>query len=221
MTGSSVDSREGTPNVRRLRVSISAGDELNRAGLIALLSRSTHLAVRPDQDDVAPDVMVVAPVRRPQEPRGSLSARTPRSPVPIILVADEVSTSDLIDAVCHGVRAVLPRAMVNPEVLDRCVTAVASGAAIMSPDLIGDLLRYIVRLHGAGGRIAAVDAARLTKRDIEVLQLLAEGLNTADIAAALRYSSRTVKNVIHQIMQRLDVRNRPHAVAYAVRTGLI
>ena len=145
----------------------------------------------------------------------------PRVSVPIVLVADEVSATDLIDAVCRRVRAVVPRAKVSAEALERCVAAVDSGAAIMPPDLFGVLPRHIVRRYDAGYRAAALNARGLAERDIEVLRLLAEGANTADIAAELSCSSRTVKNVVHTIMQRLNVRNRPHAVAFAVRAGLI
>ena len=61
----------------------------------------------------------------------------------------------------------------------------------------------------------------LTEREIEVLRLVAEGLDTAEIADKLAYSERTIKNVIHDITSRLCLRNRTHAVAWAVREGLI
>jgi DNA-binding NarL/FixJ family response regulator len=58
-------------------------------------------------------------------------------------------------------------------------------------------------------------------RELDVLRLLSEGWDTAEIAEKLAYSERTVKNVIHDITTRLQLRNRSHAVAYAVRQGLI
>ena len=61
----------------------------------------------------------------------------------------------------------------------------------------------------------------LHPREVEVLRLVAEGHDTVEIARKLNYSERTVKNVIHQITQRLGLRNRPHAVAYAIRRGLL
>jgi len=50
---------------------------------------------------------------------------------------------------------------------------------------------------------------------------VADGLDTAEVANQLFYSERTVKNVIHDVTTRLNLRNRTHAVAYAVRQGLI
>ena len=61
----------------------------------------------------------------------------------------------------------------------------------------------------------------LTDRDLEVLRLLAEGCDTAEIARRLAYSEPTIKNVIQRLFERLQVRNRPHAVAVALRAGVI
>jgi DNA-binding NarL/FixJ family response regulator len=61
----------------------------------------------------------------------------------------------------------------------------------------------------------------LVGRDLEVLRLLAEGRSTAGIADDLAYSESTIKNVIHDIVCQLGARNRAHAVAMAIRAGLI
>ena len=61
----------------------------------------------------------------------------------------------------------------------------------------------------------------LTARETDVLRLIADGCDTAEVARALCWSERTVKNVVHDITTRLHLRNRAHAVAYAVRQGLI
>jgi DNA-binding NarL/FixJ family response regulator len=54
-----------------------------------------------------------------------------------------------------------------------------------------------------------------------VLRLLADGCDTAEVGRRLFYSERTVKNIIHDVTSRLELRNRVHAVAYAIREGLI
>jgi DNA-binding NarL/FixJ family response regulator len=56
---------------------------------------------------------------------------------------------------------------------------------------------------------------------VRVLKLVAEGLDTSEIADSLSYSERTIKNVLHEVTTRLQLRNRSHAVAYALRNGLI
>ena len=61
----------------------------------------------------------------------------------------------------------------------------------------------------------------LTEREAAVLRLLADGYDTAEVGRRLFYSERTVKNIIHDVTSRLELRNRAHAVAYAIREGLI
>ncbi len=64
-------------------------------------------------------------------------------------------------------------------------------------------------------------SARLTSREIEVLRLLADGATTRTIAQQLSYSERTVKNVVHDLLDKLECRTRAHAVAEAARRGVI
>jgi DNA-binding NarL/FixJ family response regulator len=61
----------------------------------------------------------------------------------------------------------------------------------------------------------------LTQRELTVLRLLADGYSTREIARRLSYSERTIKNSIHDMVTRFKLRNRAHAVAFAVRQGLI
>jgi DNA-binding CsgD family transcriptional regulator len=58
-------------------------------------------------------------------------------------------------------------------------------------------------------------------RELRVLRLLSEGCDTREIAHRLCYSERTVKNVIQDVTRRFGLRNRSHAVAFALRQGLI
>ncbi|WP_390624121.1 response regulator transcription factor [Fodinicola feengrottensis] len=61
----------------------------------------------------------------------------------------------------------------------------------------------------------------LAEREVQVLRLVADGFDTEEIAQKLSYSQRTVKNVLHDVTSRLHLRNRSHAVAYALKHGLI
>ena len=63
--------------------------------------------------------------------------------------------------------------------------------------------------------------AGLYNREVEVLRLLAEGMDTLEIARRLSYSERTVRNIIHGLLTRMKLRNRAHAVAYALRNGVM
>lgn len=61
----------------------------------------------------------------------------------------------------------------------------------------------------------------LSARDVKVLRLLSDGCSTADIADDLAYSESTIKNIIHDLVRQLGARNRAHAVAMAIRAGVI
>jgi DNA-binding CsgD family transcriptional regulator len=63
--------------------------------------------------------------------------------------------------------------------------------------------------------------AGFTDRETEVLRLLAAGLSTSEIARQLSYSQRTIKSIVHDVTNRFQLRNRSHAVAFAMREGLI
>jgi DNA-binding NarL/FixJ family response regulator len=64
-------------------------------------------------------------------------------------------------------------------------------------------------------------AVGLSQREVTVLRMIADGLATSEIAAELNYSERTIKNVLHNLTTRLQLRTRAQAVAYAMREGLI
>jgi DNA-binding CsgD family transcriptional regulator len=66
-----------------------------------------------------------------------------------------------------------------------------------------------------------LNSAGLSPREVDVLRLMAEGLDTVEIAVELCYSERTVKNIIYGVTTRLNLRNRSHAVAYAMRAGML
>jgi DNA-binding NarL/FixJ family response regulator len=83
------------------------------------------------------------------------------------------------------------------------------------------LAQLLVTPPAGAGRQPAASAPTLTARQTAVLGLMAEGDNNAVIARTLRCSEHTVKNVIYELMSRLQARNRAHAVAHAVRHGLI
>jgi DNA-binding NarL/FixJ family response regulator len=129
--------------------------------------------------------------------------------------------SDVVAAVSAGAVGYLCKDTLTPEGLAAAVRAAHSGAGVMTPELLGTLLRSIHRTAEEVLAPRGLSLARLTAREEQVLRLLADGHPIREVAETLRYSERTIKSVIHDVVTKLNVRTRSQAVAQAVREGLI
>jgi DNA-binding NarL/FixJ family response regulator len=98
---------------------------------------------------------------------------------------------------------------------------VARGDGTVPPDLLGRLLAQVGRVQRQVLSPRGFALTGLSRREADILRLIADGLDTAEIATTLAYSERTVKNVLHDVTSRLQLRNRSHAVAYALKQGMI
>ncbi|MGW3985388.1 response regulator transcription factor [Streptomyces mirabilis] len=121
----------------------------------------------------------------------------------------------------HGVRAVLWRAETSSAVLLQAVLAVTTGHAWLPPLLQGQLLEQIEYIQRAVLHPRGLNASGLTSREIDVLRLISEGLDLSEIALKMSYSERTIKKTLSASLNRLGLRNRVHAVSYAIRAGII
>lgn len=203
--------------MRKVRAALSAPDALSSAGLMKLLEGAPAVEVLPDDRMPEADVVVLATDRVSPLVVSTLRAAAGDIGVPVVLVAREVSATELFVAVRHNVVAVVPWAQASDERLASAVRTAAHGGAVMPPSLVPLLLKRLRELLEPTSTIAAA----FTQREVDVLRLLAEGLDTAEVAATLCYSERTVKKILYDVISRLKLRNRVHAVAYALRTGII
>jgi len=139
----------------------------------------------------------------------------------IVLVASNIDEAALVAAAEVGVGGLLRRGEATGDALVRTITRVARGEGEVPPDLLGRLLQQVGRLQRQVLSPRGLSFTGLTPREADVLRLGAEAHDTAEIAEQMCYSERTVKNVLHDLTTRLQLRNRTHAVAYAMREGLI
>ncbi|WP_412750248.1 LuxR C-terminal-related transcriptional regulator [Krasilnikovia sp. M28-CT-15] len=123
----------------------------------------------------------------------------------------EQSVRELVDA---GVGAVLPHRTLTPDTLIATVRAVVAGTVALPGDMLARLLLHVTQTSHLG-------PAGLNARERSVLRLLADGLDTRGIAEDLCFSERTVKNVVHDVLTKLNCRTRAQAVAVATREGVI
>ncbi|WP_025355708.1 helix-turn-helix transcriptional regulator [Kutzneria albida] len=199
----------------RLRVAAHATDPVMHTGLVGYLRSSQGVVVVAGRPRSAVQVAVFAVERVAVPTLELLRGLAAEGSVPTVLVtnrAAEVTASAL--AAC-GVVAVLPMSAVLSPRLHETVLAAGREA------LPGDLRAEVETLHREVLPPDVLNAASLGEREIAVLRLLSEGRDTGEIASQLGCSERTVKNTLFAAAKRLGAHNRVHAVAHALRAGII
>ncbi len=139
----------------------------------------------------------------------------------LVLVADPPQPGDLWAAIESGLIVFVPRKEASTERLRRAISDAHQGRGHLPPEQLGQMLQGLARLHREVLVPNDLTPTGLSSREVTVLRLLADGQDTAEIAAEMAYSERTVKNILHKLTSRLGLRNRTHAVSYALRHGLI
>lgn len=207
------DSQPGWAQQRRrdVRVSVRTTDPLDTVGLLGELRDQPGIELVGDSAE--PDVVIVV---AETGLRDLLTAHTR-----LILVASQPRQADLWTAVQYGLCVLLPRSEATPTRLLRAISDACHGRGELPPDQLGWLLRELSRLHRDVLAPRDIALSTVSTREAEMLRLLADGLDTADIAAKLSYSERSVKNFLQEMFTRLGLRGRTHAVAYAIQHGLI
>ncbi|WP_410592711.1 response regulator transcription factor [Amycolatopsis sp. lyj-23] len=139
----------------------------------------------------------------------------------VLLVPAEIDDPALIACIGAGAGGVVPRAEATPERLVAAVTQVAGSGGVLSPRMVGRLFDQVARLQNQVLAPRGVGPTGLSDRETEVLRLVAQGFEVKEIAEKLAYSERTIKRVTHDVLNRFQLRNRAHAIAFALEGGLI
>lgn len=204
----------------RIPVFVYSEDPIYEAGLTSELRNRPELVLT-CETHLGPDaVAVVASDEMDTATTRAVRALLSNTCTRVVVVLGRLDDATVIEAVGAGACGLLRRAEATPERLVEAVRAARRGDGTLPPDLLGRLLQQVGRIQREGGT-PSVRLRPLAPREVEVLRLLAEGFDTGEVARKLAYSERTVKNVLHAVTTRLQLRNRTHAVAYALREGLI
>jgi DNA-binding NarL/FixJ family response regulator len=174
---------------------------------------AVELAERLRPDVVLMDVSM--PVLDGVEATRLLRQRAPE--VPVVILTMHADQEVLVRAVRAGATGYLVKDCSTTEVV-RTVRQAAAGETTLSPDLATAML---VEAHLVTDDEPAPTEAVISKREEEVLQLIAEGSSTTEVASQLFISVKTVKNHLASVYQKLDSRDRTQAVLRAVRMGII
>lgn len=205
----------------RIPVLITAEDPISRLGMASQLRELPQIRLLSASDPEEPAVIVVV-VNAVTDSEISLLRRYRRNTrARLILVPMEIDDNGVSAAVGCGVVGVVRRNEASAERLTKAIAAAVRGEGSVPPDLLGRLLEQMGRLQREVLDPRGLTMQGLSTREIDVLKLVADGWETREIASKLSYSERTVKNVLHALTTRLRLRNRAHAVAYALRHDLI
>lgn len=169
-----------------------------------------------------PDV-VLLDVRMPKgsgiEACVAIKEVVPSARIIMLTISDE--EADLYEAIKAGATGYLLKEISIDEVAS-AVRAVYDGQSLISPAMASKLLtEFALMAKRSNERSQQVPTPRLTERELEVLKLVARGLNNRDIARELFISENTVKNHIRNILEKLQLHSRMEAVVYAVREKLL
>ena len=185
-------------------------------------------------EELLPDVVLMdvsMPVLDGVEATKLIHARVPQ--VQVVMLTMHADKEVLLRAVRAGAAGYLVKDCTTEEVV-RTVRMAASGDTALSAEVAASMLQEVYRMEAPTPqeRADAVVGARdpipppreqqiISKREEEVLQLIADGASTTEVAAQLYISIKTVKNHLASVYEKLDSRDRTQAVLRAVRMGII
>jgi DNA-binding NarL/FixJ family response regulator len=219
-----LDTQEPSP-----RVLLVDDHDLFRTGLRNLLEEQGVLVVGEADTgtealkqvrEVAPDVVVMdlnMPGISGVEATRQISMIAPLTRVLVLTISDQ--DGDVMDAIYAGACGYLLKDASIQELMQG-IRAASIGESLVSPTIAAKVLQR-VRASSSSQREAETIQSELSDREIEVLKLIANGKDNAQIAGELHISPKTVKNHISNILMKLQIDNRIQAAVYAVRSGIV
>ncbi len=220
---------EGAKGLDELRVLLVDDHDLFRTGLRNLLEQEGVNVVGEAENgeaairlasDLAPDVVIMdlnMPGAGGVETTRRLSSLAPLSRVVVLTISAD--DDDVMNAVMAGACGYLLKDSSIQELIAG-IRAASEGESLISPQIAAKVLQ---RLRAQSKDIDAAETIRaeLSDRELQVLKLIANGKDNAQIASELFISPKTVKNHISNILMKLQIENRIQAAVYAVRSGIV
>ena len=226
--------RAGLPVSAPVRLLLVDEEKLYREGLGAVFSRSMEIRVvgqarsggeacekarrvRPDvvlMDTRLDDIGAVATCK-------AILTELPMTRIAVL--TDSRSESDLIDCLKAGARGYMTKDISIPNLVD-AIKRIAQGEAVITPELAARLLdefTAMARVRDHEAEAMENDTAKVTDRERDVLELLVQGATNRDIARKLLITENTVKVHLRNILEKLHLRNRQQAAAFAISSGLV
>jgi DNA-binding NarL/FixJ family response regulator len=211
--------------MKKIRLVVVDDHALFRAGLVSLLAQMPELQIvgeagngrealaviantRPDVvllDVNMPELGGVETVRALQQAGATCQ---------VLMLTISKHDEDLFGAIAAGADGYLLK-NAEPDELRRAIVLVAEGKSVLSPEVTGRVLKAV------GSAQSLHSDVGLSKREMEVLDFLAQGKTSAQIASGLFITENTVKTHVRHILEKLEAANRAEAVSRAIQLGLI
>ena len=215
----------------QLRILIADDHALFRRGLEMTLESEPDIEVVGEATDgqeavekaqeLMPDV-VLMDVRMPKhtgiEATYRIKELLPHVKIMMLTISDE--EADLYESIKAGASGYLLKEISTEEVAD-AIRSVVAGHSRISPAMASKLLTEFASMTKRADERQQLPPPRLTDRELEVLKLVAQGMNNRDIAKELYISENTVKNHIRNILEKLQLHSRMEAVIYAVKENIL
>jgi DNA-binding NarL/FixJ family response regulator len=221
-----IERTQGTPETSP-RVLLVDDHDLFRTGLRTLLGAEGVDVVGEARNGtealaevraLAPDVVVMdlnMPGISGVEATARIATIAPLARVLVLSASDQ--DADVMDAIMAGACGYLLKEASIDELLAG-IRSAAAGESLISPAIASKVLQRL-RAAAASTREESTPS-ELSDRELQVLRLVANGADNAQIAAELHISPKTVKNHISNILMKLQIENRIQAAVFAVRSGL-
>jgi DNA-binding NarL/FixJ family response regulator len=229
VSSTSTEESQANKPLDELRVVVVDDHDLFRTGLKNLLEEqgvkvvgeapNGQIAIRL-VSDLAPDVVIMdlnMPGLTGVETTRHLVGVAPLTRVVVLTISAD--DDDVMNAVMAGACGYLLKDS-SIEDLIAGIRAAAAGESLISPQIAAKVLQRL-RSQSTNEDAAETIRAELSDREIEVLKLIANGKDNAQIARELFISPKTVKNHISNILMKLQIENRIQAAVYAVRSGIV
>ncbi len=207
----------------RITVALIEDNRLVREGLISLLSRWPDLSVvsgmaHDDFDEIGrtrPQVVLLdVGLIKGDSLRVAARVRI-ECPATRVIVMDLLpAREDIVEFVNVGVAGFIMKDASLEELVD-AIRAVARGDSVLPPPMVNTLLSHIAHEAVANKRPRTREAVRMTARERQVIDLIAEGLSNKEIAARLNVATHTVKSHVRNVMEKLTLHTRLQIAAYA------
>ncbi|MEC0202894.1 response regulator transcription factor [Paenibacillus lautus] len=146
--------------------------------------------------------------------------------IKVIVLTSFIDNDHVLPAIRAGARGYLLKD-IEPEDLVAAIRRVYEGQVELHPDAAGLLMTHVTspagadETSGSGRQEEAVQLDKLTRREQEVLQLIASGMNNREISEALYITEKTVKTHVSHLLDKLGVADRTQAAIYALKHGIV